>query len=545
MVNVEQITSRLSMMPDQALQQYAMMNKNDPYILALAVSESNRRKQMRAAAVPEAREMPKVADQAVASMLPEQQGIGSLPAGDMQFADGGLVAFADGGEVERYQAGGTITPALRAQYEREAMEMGYGQRMQFSPEVRAVVDQIQAPRRAQEQSFMQREQERMLQGPALLDRSNLPKPAAPTIPFNPATQPTVDRPAGLGAAMDQYLQKTEQRADTVSRGAPSAAPSAPAPGPAKVSPDMITRAKTQAGQIYDDSGITKLMKEKEELVDKRAEELREGLKTRPTEKAFLGLERSLKKEAEGEGAEKEKATGLAIFKAGLAMMSGSSPHAFQNIGKGALVGAEEYGQAIKDFKKAAKDREKLMAEIEEKRRLQAVGDWEAAQAVDTKISELRMGIKDKMIDATVKATGVKAEVAGNLIGKELDFNRQVQLKGMPSYSDTQEKSLINQWLARPENKGKTELDARLELGIGVGKGTASISDRIRGYQTILNDITATDEEKANARIQLNALISGQPRASAGPATPTTKEQYDKLPRGSVYTAPDGTQRIKG
>jgi hypothetical protein len=34
--------------------------------------------------------------------MPEDQGIGQLPAGEMNFAGGGIVAFADGGDVERY-----------------------------------------------------------------------------------------------------------------------------------------------------------------------------------------------------------------------------------------------------------------------------------------------------------------------------------------------------------------------------------------------------------------------------------------------------------
>ncbi len=108
MINVDQITSRLAKLPDQALQQYASLHKNDPYIIALAVAESNRRKAMRQAAqAPQGAEQPKVVDQAVAEMtVPEDSGIAQLPVGDMEFAGGGIVAFADGGDVERYQVGG-------------------------------------------------------------------------------------------------------------------------------------------------------------------------------------------------------------------------------------------------------------------------------------------------------------------------------------------------------------------------------------------------------------------------------------------------------
>ena len=47
MINVNQITSYLAkLQPDAALQRYAMMHKDDPYIMSLALAESNRRKQM-------------------------------------------------------------------------------------------------------------------------------------------------------------------------------------------------------------------------------------------------------------------------------------------------------------------------------------------------------------------------------------------------------------------------------------------------------------------------------------------------------------------
>jgi hypothetical protein len=114
MIDVNKITSTLAKLPDPQLQQYAQMHKNDPYIMALAMSESNRRKEMRAAGQggQGMQEQPKVVDQMLAEMapqqMPEDQGIGQLPAGEMNFAGGGIVAFADGGDVERYQVGGLM-----------------------------------------------------------------------------------------------------------------------------------------------------------------------------------------------------------------------------------------------------------------------------------------------------------------------------------------------------------------------------------------------------------------------------------------------------
>jgi hypothetical protein len=127
-INVNQITSMLAKLADPALQQYAAMHKDNPYIVSLAVAESTRRKELRAAGAGQGamQPQPKVADAAIAEMgLPEQQGIGALPAPNMQgMADGGIAGYDDreavelmagGGMVERYQFGGSIFNQLDQQ----------------------------------------------------------------------------------------------------------------------------------------------------------------------------------------------------------------------------------------------------------------------------------------------------------------------------------------------------------------------------------------------------------------------------------------------
>jgi hypothetical protein len=104
--NAEKLTSQMAMLPDAALKQMAMMHKNDPYVLPLIISEDGRRKQMRQAAQAQMGGMPqpKVADTALAQMgqLPEEQGIGMLPAPNIQrMADGGIAGYGDGDDVPR------------------------------------------------------------------------------------------------------------------------------------------------------------------------------------------------------------------------------------------------------------------------------------------------------------------------------------------------------------------------------------------------------------------------------------------------------------
>jgi hypothetical protein len=94
--SMTKITSVLSQMSDAELQQYAKLNKSDPYTMALVVSEANRRKE---GGMP-TQEAPTVVEQQIAGMaLPEEMGIAQLPVGDMDFAGGGIVAFQTGDMV--------------------------------------------------------------------------------------------------------------------------------------------------------------------------------------------------------------------------------------------------------------------------------------------------------------------------------------------------------------------------------------------------------------------------------------------------------------
>jgi len=121
MLNVKTLTDTLSGMDLQGLQDYARVNKNDPYIVSMALSMANTLKKMEVAKKGRAgmQPQPKVVDQQIAQMvapppqqmaaapqqqmLPEDVGIGQLPAQNMQrMAEGGIVAFEDGGSVPGY-----------------------------------------------------------------------------------------------------------------------------------------------------------------------------------------------------------------------------------------------------------------------------------------------------------------------------------------------------------------------------------------------------------------------------------------------------------
>jgi len=219
--DVNLITKTLAgLQPDSALQQYAMLHKNNPYILSLAKSESDRRKSLRTASQGNLGQQPTVVDQNIAGMaqtqLPENQGIAQIPTPNIRtLADGGIAGYEDdqegmatggmggmfnfaqqsepvvrmsgGGHVPRYQGvppsmggdGSVVTSsdiypqqlALKAKYEKEATEMGEGTRREFSPDVKAYAQQLSKSSDASQADYLAKEQKRMLEGSSLRNKT--------------------------------------------------------------------------------------------------------------------------------------------------------------------------------------------------------------------------------------------------------------------------------------------------------------------------------------------------------------------------------------
>jgi hypothetical protein len=389
-LNVEQITSRLAQMPDAALQKYAAMNKNDPYIMALAVSESNRRKEMRQAAQGAQGMMPqpKVADQAVQGMapaapmgpaqpMPEDMGIGRLPAGDMNFADGGIVAFADGGEVEHYFEGGFFGDWAAAERKRRQKQM--------------------EEERAQNMALVNADAGYAGRGLGILadERVGAPGVVAPSLPAAP-TAPAPDQ------------GKAPPVTDLAPR-APRAPGAAPAAGGFKSLLDQINAPATASADV------NPYAKEFRELGEARVaakKEQAEGLEAIQKQYAdiFKGREERLTKR-EGElGKMKDQSLGLALLQAGAAMMT-TPGNLGMALGKGVDVGSKQYVAGM-DKVNAAKER--LSDARDRLEELQAQrGEMSARELLKAKtdIKAEEAGAKELLIKANMDFYKISREEA--------------------------------------------------------------------------------------------------------------------------------------
>lgn len=158
--------------------------------------------------------------------------------------------------------------------------------------------------------------------------------------------------------------------------------------------------------------------------EKREKELQEAIgKDRLQGKAFEEYEKTLKKEGEQAGLDKDQAKYMAMLKAGLAIMSGTSRHALENIGKGAMVGAADYQEAYKDFRKAERERAKEFALIDQARRAEAKGDLERRDNLLMRAADKGQSRDDAVTNAYLNAGITDANTARTMA---IETNRSDQ-----------------------------------------------------------------------------------------------------------------------
>lgn len=378
MINVNQLTSQLRMMPDQALQRMAMMYKNDPYIFPMVISEDMARKKMRQAAQAEMMQpQPKVADQAIMAMGQQPQpvapapGIAALQAPNLaNMADGGI-AGAD--EIATYADGGNVVmaPGSTPSYQRTAMSPGMLDFAQHSePVIRMAAGGV--PRyngendsfisRLPEGSGLRKFMDWYSAGKPSLSRPLLDIPEPPAYPTAEEAEmrrlmsPYKPRRTGdkkldaLEEAMIQARAKEKDAAATKPAAdekqatkkpstAATPAPTAPAPT-VPTAPAARTEIPTYTAPTPEATaaGIAALAKAPDEATQKAYKEL-------------MGMYEPERKELE---ARRGTRGGEALLRAGLAMLGGTSPYAAVNIGKGATEGLNAYQEAQRYDDQAAR-----------------------------------------------------------------------------------------------------------------------------------------------------------------------------------------------
>ena len=296
-IDQRDITSQLRMMDDRALQQYAAMHKNDPYVFPLAFQESQNRQKLRMSG--QARmagmEQPKVADAALMAMAPQAQGISGLPAPNMQsMADGGIAGYGDGDDVPRRTGdglaqGGMFDFAQRSEPVVRMAGGGHIPRYQGMPiaeggdgsvvdEFKGIDDQIAAN----------------------MERQNMLGAFDEYSKYIPTTKP---KKSGKKDTAEAKKEEPAKKADI-----PTYTP--------KTAEDIRKTADVMAKPDLDE-----------------------------IQKSYQPFAEQFGKERERLAGREKNALSDALIRAGLGMMAGKSQFAMQNIGEGGIQGLNAYQEA--------------------------------------------------------------------------------------------------------------------------------------------------------------------------------------------------------
>lgn len=466
MLNVQELTARLSMMADPALQQYAAMHKDDPYVLALAVSEANRRRQVRTAQQGAAgmQPQPTVAEQEVAQMAP---GIGALPApalagmpaggiaGEEEqaapMAGGGLVAFAGGGDVERYQYGGMPPASNVTEFAIPGMVQPS---RSFMPQAGAPENQDPILRRMFRDVQLRTARQRAAEAQARIDRglnyesdreAILAVQALESAAAAPSTATDVGVRGGVAenlSGMDRRLMtspqsvpqimaapaadaKTSAAADTTAPASggpkPPAAPAAAAtpalPGGLGDINAMMTRAL--AAQRYEDPAkkeVAELGKTLKEGAEGRLKSFDEYMAK--TGDIFKGREERIGKRETELTKQKDTNTGLAFLNAGLAIMSTPGGLATA-IGKGARVGTEQFASGLEKIRAAQERLDDARDKLDELKVNRADMTFKERQALQADIDKSKAEALKLSIEGTRMAAGVTEKRASDIVGNQV------------------------------------------------------------------------------------------------------------------------------
>jgi hypothetical protein len=442
------LPDRLRTLSDQQLSQFAQQNKEDLFSMALAKSETDARARMRQMGAPTQAPQGTVMDEVSAEMAPQmpQQAdpmMGGIAAGapDMDFADGGIVGFAEGGTSSQFmqdlsqlparfdafkeririsdaekKAREDASKAFRAERMAEREKTSFGNYLFGSPEREAEgLANTQAQDAAAAAAMADREARANFGTEGRRTPSALPSPgiapargAVPTPPGRPS--PTPEGGAGLAAAA---------RAARPGVAAPAGAAPGAAPG-LQTAAGLMAQSRELSGA---DAAETKMLADQEEinaLGAKGSEQDRADFDAEVAQRAVLGTEREkrLKTQEDRADAGDKKSFNMALVEAGLAIMGGQSPNALTNIAEGAKAGVKGFQARLDKYETEKQRLDDARDRIDELRRAEGMADGKERRLLGREIRATERTGKEALAAISTNIFGAKqkqADAAANAV----------------------------------------------------------------------------------------------------------------------------------
>lgn len=364
--------------------------------------EAERQAQMREQAMMQQAMMAQKPERTVAEeqMAAIEQGIGGLDvpddlAGSESMAGGGIVAFADGGEAELF-------PGANEQL---ALYAAPG------PSVRAAGAMTPEEERKRRNARARAVEAIMAEPSVGAAPTGIQKAAGSGIPTASATGAA---PAGIAALLPKSLQdmQAQRRGEVEAAG--------------------------KAGEQIEADRLAAIKRDQEEMGEIGAER----------EKRLKAQEASLK------GAE-DKNLNMALIEAGLAIMAGNSANAFENIGKGAMVGTKAYTTGMNRIQERKDKLDEAVMALDELR----YGDKKANKKELRDAEAAVNKAKQQTAAALAAVTGEDMKMSVDLYTKQLD--RQATLAAASMRSSKEDGLTANQ-KAAIRDKAVDNVKQRLE-----------------------------------------------------------------------------------
>jgi hypothetical protein len=160
--------------------------------------------------------------------------------------------------------------------------------------------------------------------------------------------------------------------------------------------------------------------------------------------AFTEREAKLKERQGRVEAEEGRVPYMALMEAGLAMMSGTSPNAFANIGAGGAAGLKSYQQGVNKISEAKEKLDDAFARIEEARRGEKVLNLKEQRELENNVRNTVLKTEKDVLAGAQQAYGLANAQAGKMFeayvaNKRSEFEQSEQTKRSTYEQDQQNK----------------------------------------------------------------------------------------------------------
>jgi len=229
--------------------------------------------------------------------------------------------------------------------------------------------------------------------------------------------------------------------------------------------------------------------------------LRDIFMQRPSKEIGQKTEEYIKSQREELAAEKKDRSANFLISAGLAIASGTSRNAMQNIAQGLQVGVKDAKDAMKDFKAAQKELARMDADLENLRAAQKERDFDRVFSLEQRIADRDESRKQKMFDGAMTLAGQDRALAGNIYSLA-EQNAEQWKRTKAEFGFRQGERRESQEFTKGENVAQREFQAK--EGAANRANQKAIASMPSGQLQLLSILGGAKFGEAPTQAQLNA-----------------------------------------